>query len=329
MVGRTNITAGGSGGSSSSSATSYIRVVFPSGSTCTAKSGTTTLIAPDYSGKYTFVIPQTVAFPSTWTVSCTNGTDTIGDSVTVTARNQIQYVELKYVRVPSGYKEVEYLEVGECDWPSQPYYTAGTEKSPYIDTGMKITSQHEVDIVYMFTNDVYNCGTVAGNYYDYTFLGETTNDSSTNYESKILYRWCNGVGGGGSAMKTNTRINVKINDANRRIIENGSTLTTLVANDYYNNFESSEPIHLFGMNGYVEGGLENSSTSTNSPRHTDGSFVRIYSYAVKNRTSGTTLLELIPCVRDSDSLAGMYDLVGKKFIAPPTGLDPFIVGPYV
>lgn len=70
----------------------YINVTYPAGSTCTCSDGNTSLVAPDTTGKCTFVVPNA----GTWTVSCTTGTDTASQNVSITAEEQSEIVNLEY-----------------------------------------------------------------------------------------------------------------------------------------------------------------------------------------------------------------------------------------
>lgn len=82
----------------------YINVTYPSGSTCTCTDGTTTFTATDTSGSYQFVVPNI----GTWTVNCTNGSQSTSSSVLITADEQSKSVTLSYfaatiaVSYPSG-----------------------------------------------------------------------------------------------------------------------------------------------------------------------------------------------------------------------------------
>ena len=70
-----------------------ISVTFPAGSTCSCSDGTTTLTAPNTSGSHTFVVPNT----GTWTVSCTDGSETASEKVSITADGQSKSVNLDYL----------------------------------------------------------------------------------------------------------------------------------------------------------------------------------------------------------------------------------------
>lgn len=69
-----------------------IETIYPAGSICTCTDGTTTLTAPDTSGSHTFVVPNA----GTWTVSCTDGTDTASKDVSITTDGQSESVSLSY-----------------------------------------------------------------------------------------------------------------------------------------------------------------------------------------------------------------------------------------
>ena len=69
-----------------------INVTYPAGSTCTATDGTTTLTAPDTSGTWVCVVPNV----GTWTVSCTDGTQTASTTVSITIDGQSANVKLAY-----------------------------------------------------------------------------------------------------------------------------------------------------------------------------------------------------------------------------------------
>lgn len=75
-----------------------IGVTYPEGSTCTCTDGAKTLTAKGTSGRAIFNIP----YAATWTVTCTNGTDTASQAVSITAEGQSESVELSYALVLIG-----------------------------------------------------------------------------------------------------------------------------------------------------------------------------------------------------------------------------------
>lgn len=72
-----------------------INITYPAGSTCTCSDGTTALSAPDTSGTWACIVPNT----GTWTISCTNGEDSTGKTVAITADGQTENVALSYTLV--------------------------------------------------------------------------------------------------------------------------------------------------------------------------------------------------------------------------------------
>lgn len=77
--------------------TSTIAVTWPSGSTCTAKCGSTTLTAPNTSGSYTF----TVHAAGDWVISCSGGGNSATATVSITATGQSKSVALTYNKIPA------------------------------------------------------------------------------------------------------------------------------------------------------------------------------------------------------------------------------------
>lgn len=85
-----------------------ISVTYPAGSTCTCVNGSTTLTAVGTTGSYTFTVGNT----GTWMVSCTDGTDTASESVSITADGQSKSVTLTYsfYLIKNGVKQVDFVE---------------------------------------------------------------------------------------------------------------------------------------------------------------------------------------------------------------------------
>lgn len=115
MVGRTN--AGGAG-----KLFSIITVSYPEGSVCTCTNGTKTLKAKDTSGKALFNVPV-----GEWTVSCTNGTDTASQAVSITADGQSVSIELSYAlylfKSGEGFAAGFTTKSSGHSWGAYPNYT--------------------------------------------------------------------------------------------------------------------------------------------------------------------------------------------------------------
>lgn len=99
-----------------------IAVTYPAGSTCTCVNGSTTLTAVGTTGSYTFTVPNS----GTWTVSCTDGTDTASESVSITADGQSKSVTLSYTfyLYDTGTKEVEFGNNGGGNGHSENWGTS-------------------------------------------------------------------------------------------------------------------------------------------------------------------------------------------------------------
>lgn len=69
-----------------------INITYPAGSTCTCSDGTTTLSAPDTSGTWACIVPNS----GTWTVTSTSETETDSKAVAITTNGQSTSVELSY-----------------------------------------------------------------------------------------------------------------------------------------------------------------------------------------------------------------------------------------
>ena len=69
-----------------------INITYPSGSTCTCSDGSTTLTAPDTSGTWKCVVSN----KGTWTVSCTDGTESTSETVEITVDGQSKQAILSY-----------------------------------------------------------------------------------------------------------------------------------------------------------------------------------------------------------------------------------------
>lgn len=98
-----------------------INVTYPSGSTCTVSDGSTTFTAPDTTGTWACVVPNA----ATWTVSCTDGTQTASTTVSITADGQSATAKLAYdlVLYDSG---DQYTDI-TGGWTGVGYTSSGAE----------------------------------------------------------------------------------------------------------------------------------------------------------------------------------------------------------
>lgn len=86
MIGKTNV--GGGGGN----AFAYIGVTYPVGSTCTCTNGVRTFTAKGTGGLYVFNIP----YADDWTVTATDGTLTVSETIAITNQWQNVVANLTY-----------------------------------------------------------------------------------------------------------------------------------------------------------------------------------------------------------------------------------------
>lgn len=100
-----------------------INITYPSGSTCTCSDGTTTLSAPDTSGTWACIVPNT----GTWTVTSTSGTETDSKSVTITTDGQSISVELSYALFLFKPNAPSDIIAGEWEMPANSTVTAEAE----------------------------------------------------------------------------------------------------------------------------------------------------------------------------------------------------------
>ena len=107
---------------------------------------------------------------------------------------------------------------------------------------------------------------------------------------------------------------LKFNTANSKIIYNGTTLSFSTAGQSFNT-KNDVKIALFAA------GDDNSSFSYPG-------ICRIMYCKLFNRQTGVVDRDLIPCVRNSDSVAGMYDIENDVFYTN-IGTGSFIVGPVI
>lgn len=132
MVGKTNV-------GSSGKLFAVIAVTYPEGSICTCSNGTKTLKARDTSGKALFNVQK-----GTWTVSCTDGTNTKTVSVEITTAGQSVSVTLSYqlLLYEAGN---EYADI-----------TGGWEQTTsgdYFDYPLTGTVTFNADHIYLFVTD--------------------------------------------------------------------------------------------------------------------------------------------------------------------------------
>lgn len=278
------------GGGSSSSAWAYIAVSYPSGSTCTATNGTKTLTADGTSGAYVFGIEEPSSIPETWTVSCTDGTRTVSQTVSISSQYQCSVIAMTYGRLPVGYQEVEYLQ------------SSGTQ---YIEldevlstTGITVTAKYVINsnapadscVLGCYDSSSYNGYTIG--FYNGTYVRQYIAQAAAAYSN---------VSNGSEAI-------VIMNNADGEVVENDVVIDSVVPTG---TIVSNTRFNLFGL--YSAYGNQYAA------------YAKIFYVQITNKTSGDYIYNLVPCYRTSDNVAGMFDMVSETFL-PNDGTGTFSVG---
>lgn len=193
--------------------------------------------------------------------------------------------------LPSEYQAVEYI---------------GNTGTQYIKTGYTPTPSYNtrIDMQYMFT------ATQTG---DKMLFGSRGGASSITYQSEAFsgvtwycgggyYQFRSVLGNVGTAL--NTKYTFLIN-GNKMTI-NGSS----VSQNQTRTSGSALELYIFAWNSNGTAGYINSGA-------------RIYQ--LKFTVNGIVEADFVPCYRKSDNVAGMYDLIGKRFLTN-SGTGSFTVG---
>lgn len=232
-------------------------------------------------GTYTF----TVDHAETWTITASNGRNSISDSVIVDA--QTTYSLTLPSLIPNTYQEVGYIE------------NTGTQ---YIVTN------HQAGLDYTLTINIQVGGTSQNR--------PVFSSSEGKYYSMTCWQsaWSIGINGsfvdgnGSYSPVIGTEYDIVFNDSNHDCIVNGTTIKS-------------------NMNATANGKLVIGARLKGG----DGSSVDVYGayrfeYAKLTQIStGDVIMELIPCYRILDSVAGMWDRVDKVFYTN-SGSGTFVVG---
>lgn len=193
--------------------------------------------------------------------------------------------------LPSEYQAVEYI---------------GNTGTQYIKTGYTPTPSYNtrIDMQYMFT------ATQAG---DKMLFGSRGGSSSITYQCQA-YSGAQWYCGGGYYQFRNVLRNVgtALNTKYTFLI-NGNTMTINGSSASQNQTRttgSALELYIFAWN-------------SNGKAEYINSGARIYQ--LKFTVNGIVEADFVPCYRKSDNVAGMYDLIGKRFLTN-AGTGTFTVG---
>ena len=152
-----------------------INITYPAGSTCTCSDGTTTLSAPDTSGTWACVVPNA----GTWTLSCTDGTESTSEAVTITTDGQSVSAVLSYALWL--YKDGDTCDTVSGGW-SSPVWD-GNDFSKVVtfnESSMQISTEvfgGSVGYGHVFTNSVIDLSEISTLKFRITGIGETSSAS--------------------------------------------------------------------------------------------------------------------------------------------------------
>ena len=224
-----------------------------------------------------------------------NGTWTQISKNNINRNDNYIYKNSKPIRLPTAYKEVEYL--------------ATSSAGPYIDTGI-VPKNHCVELDFQFNNtQTTSFGASMCGCYNWS-TGEICQLATLNSEGAFVMEsnttqeviWT-------TTADTNRHTMVR-NTAEHNCLYDGLVVcnsNNLINNGLTNNF------YLFGHNGAITGCWKTG---------------KIYYCKMTNNANNTILREYIPCYRVSDNTPGMYDLMNNQFYTN-SGSGSFILGPEV
>lgn len=121
-----------------------INITYPAGSTCTCSDGTTTLTAPNTSGTWACVVSNA----GTWTVSCTDGSKSASEVVSITTNGQVKKVALAYHVVIFDASTLTSDTANALFTYPYSTYQSVTKENGYI----KLTNTAEVIVPYYIKN---------------------------------------------------------------------------------------------------------------------------------------------------------------------------------
>lgn len=153
-----------------------INITYPSGSTCTCSDGTTTLSAPDTSGTWACVVPNA----GTWTLSCTDGTESTSEAVTITTDGQSVSAVLSYALWL--YKDGDTCDTVSGGWSSPVW--GGNDFSKVVtfnESSMQISTEvfgGSIGYGHVFTNSVIDLSEISTLKFRITGIGETSSASN-------------------------------------------------------------------------------------------------------------------------------------------------------
>lgn len=191
-------------------------------------------------------------------------------------------------RLPDGYTEVEYVE---------------NTGSVGLDLGVTANQDTRIVVTMQTVTDTNNGRLLGCGGYDRRDNGWQFNFESGS-EGTLHISWGTIAGWTEYSYYGDYNVHEYDWDKNNFYVDKG-TANEFSATTTYGTFETTDTIGLFCNKQNAYGGLEN--------------FWKGKCFSCKLYDDGTLIKDLIPCTRDSDSKAGMYDIVNNVFFYPPSG----------
>ena len=180
-----------------------IHITYPAGSTCTAADGVRILSAPDTSGTWDCIVPNT----GTWTITIADRERTASNSIEITADGQSESLSISYfsatihITYPAGstctvsdgvttFTAPDTSGTWDCVVPNAGSWTVTVVDKGWTDT-VEITANNQteslnLDAMYLYLNGS-ECESITGgwttsNYTDGTYSGGTLKRNSDNLQ---------------------------------------------------------------------------------------------------------------------------------------------------
>ena len=262
-----------------------IVVDFPAGSTCTCSDGSTTYTAGSTGGNWVFTVPSA----GTWTVTATDGTESVSDSVSITTQGQGVSVELNF-RLPPAYQGVEYIQ---------------GDNNAFINTGAAIFGGDDysidIGITLPYLKNYHNpWGNSAEQKRFECFI---QSNGTISFRSNFGY-------GGTDTISTSSGV-AKANEFSSLVCSRTGT---------------THSISGWGKTTTVTKSAGTASTATLLlfSDITSKSDHRMHYCKVVHQ--GSLVRDMVACYRKADSVPGMWDVVTKTFYTNAATSGGFIVG---
>lgn len=217
--------------------------------------------------------------------------------------------EIDSKTLPKGYRGVRYIQSSGTQYINTEYAYTSEVTELYADIYITSNSSSQS----LFGNE--EAVKAGGRYFSGVLHGSNG--------SFALYLGSNSPVTSGISIPLNERHKLKLTTTsskayqlsiNGTIVKSGTYSGSLNAKDNINlasNATATTIGHIFIFANH------NTSNGTSNAAIQNVGGMRVYNFKIKE--NGKTVRDFIPCVRESDSVAGLYDIIEGKFYTTPTG----------